>query len=102
AEKLKTRIEGKSLDWEKLTQSPAQFCQSVIPFALKTREQFGEDSRYQFTASLGGLVYDVLSTLNAKSGVDLARTKRLIQDEYDLGLEGGKLGLKEGRHIKAL
>lgn len=102
AERLKTRLEGKALDWEKLTGSPAQFSKNVIPYAVKTREAFGEDGRYQFTSFVAGLVFDILFALNAKQGVDSARTKKLIDEEYEHALKVGQLGIKEGRAVQGL
>ena len=100
--KFKEALWKKPVGFDEKTGLPDILPQAQIPFALKTREHYGVDSRYGFYVFLAGLTYDLIWNLNQKMGEDKVRTEKLIQSQYYQAISVAQSGLKKGKESVGL
>lgn len=72
----------------------------LIKFAIKSQNEFGEESRYKDQAYAGGLMFDFLFHLQRTSFVSLGQSRfdEPINAAFTVALEQAKLILKLSRH----
>lgn len=95
--RLREAIERREFDGEMQPAALSRFVVGLIPYAHSTRDHFGADSRYQWSAFLSGLVVDVILAVGARQKLEMSRPRRLFEERHKQVLAFIEEGLKEGR-----
>jgi hypothetical protein len=93
---------GEPFVWNETTGRPSVPPKQVLKFASKAEDEFSEQARYQESAFLAGLVFDLIWQISDKSSEQKKNIQKLVEKTFETALQAAQLALRLGQHKESL